>query len=55
MMSNFAKFRGISVNHWIDRLKERKQNVTDALGSTLDAVFSTVRTACWALTLLIVQ
>ena len=46
MMGNFAKFRDISVNPMIDRLKERKQNVTDALGNALDAVFSTVRTAC---------
>ena len=54
MMGSFAKFRDISVNPMIDRLKERKQNVTDALGNALDAVFSTVRTACWAPTFLIV-
>ena len=42
MMNGFAKFRDISVNPMIERLKERKQSVTDAIGNALDAVFSTV-------------
>lgn len=42
MMGNFAKFRDVTVNPMIERLKERKQSVTDALGNALDAVFFTV-------------
>lgn len=42
MMGKFAKFREVIVNPMLERLKERKQNVTDAIGNALDAVFSTV-------------
>ena len=42
MMGNFAKFRETVVPPMLDRLKERKQSVTDAIGNALDAVFSTV-------------
>ncbi|KAG8823574.1 Microtubule-associated protein, microtubule dynamics during spindle orientation, partial [Serendipita sp. 399] len=38
----FGRYREIIVTPMIDRLKERKQNVTDALGQALDAVFATV-------------
>ncbi|KAG8798707.1 Microtubule-associated protein, microtubule dynamics during spindle orientation, partial [Serendipita sp. 398] len=40
--SPFGRYREIIVTPMIDRLKERKQNVTDALGLALDAVFATV-------------
>lgn len=43
MMKNFARFRDTVVPPMLERLKERKQNVTDAIGNALDAVFSTVR------------
>ncbi|KAI5124542.1 hypothetical protein M0805_003064 [Coniferiporia weirii] len=42
MMGKFAKFREVIVNPMLERLKERKQNVTDAIGNALDAVFSTI-------------
>ncbi|THH06772.1 hypothetical protein EW145_g3859 [Phellinidium pouzarii] len=41
MMSNFARFREIVTPPMLERLKERKQSVTDAIGNALDAVFST--------------
>jgi cytoskeleton-associated protein 5 len=40
--SPFGRYREIVVNPMLERLKERKQNVTDALGQALDAVFGTV-------------
>jgi cytoskeleton-associated protein 5 len=40
--SPFARYREIIVTPMLDRMKERKQNVTDALGQGLDAVFATV-------------
>ncbi|CAA7271728.1 unnamed protein product [Cyclocybe aegerita] len=41
MMSFFAKYREAVVPLMLERLKERKTNVTDAIGLALDAVFST--------------
>jgi len=38
----FGRFRGIVMPGMIERLKERKANVVDALGKALDAVFTTV-------------
>ena len=38
----FARYRELVVTPMLDRLKERKQNVQDAIGNALDAVFSTV-------------
>ncbi|KAL9625806.1 MAG: hypothetical protein Q9160_000126 [Pyrenula sp. 1 TL-2023] len=35
----FAKYRGLIVGPMFERLKEKKQSVTDALGGALDAVF----------------
>lgn len=44
----FSRYREIIVPPMLDRMKERKQNVTDALGQGLDAVFATVCTSnCW--------
>ena len=42
LMSSFAKYRESVVSPMLERLKERKANVTDAIGAALDAVFSTV-------------
>lgn len=42
MMGNFAKFRETVIPPMLERLKERKANVTDAIGNALDAAFSTV-------------
>ena len=44
LMKSFARFKDVVVPPILERLKERKQNVTDALGGALDAVFTTVRT-----------
>ncbi|KAI9714326.1 MAG: Microtubule-associated protein, microtubule dynamics during spindle orientation [Bogoriella megaspora] len=35
----FGKYRSIVVSPMLDRLKEKKQSVTDAIGGALDAVF----------------
>jgi len=43
MMVSFAKYHEAVVPLMLERLKERKVNVTDAIGTALDAVFSTVR------------
>ena len=43
LMSNFSRYRETTVPPMLEKLKERKQNVTDALGNALDAIFSTVR------------
>nr|XP_019044957.1 microtubule Associated protein [Kwoniella bestiolae CBS 10118]OCF23887.1 microtubule Associated protein [Kwoniella bestiolae CBS 10118] len=37
----FGRHRGVIMPGMMDRLKERKVNVTDALGRALDAIFST--------------
>ncbi|KAF8636528.1 hypothetical protein AX17_003341 [Amanita inopinata Kibby_2008] len=41
MMNSFAKYREAVVPPMLERLKERKANVTDSIGTSLDAVFST--------------
>ena len=41
----FGRFRGSVMPGMFERLKERKQTVTDALGKSLDAIFATVRVA----------
>lgn len=42
MMGPFGKFRESVVGPMLERLKERKANVTDSIGAALDAVFLTV-------------
>ncbi|KAF2471863.1 ARM repeat-containing protein [Lindgomyces ingoldianus] len=37
---SFAKYRSIIMNPMMERLKEKKQAVTDAIGGALDAVFA---------------
>ncbi len=51
LMESFAKFREIVIPPMLGRLKERKQNVTDAIGLALDAVFVAVSTFTMATTL----
>ncbi|EJF65775.1 ARM repeat-containing protein [Dichomitus squalens LYAD-421 SS1] len=41
LMGPFAKYRESVVPPMLERLKERKANVTDAIGNALDAVFAT--------------
>ncbi|KAI0670470.1 ARM repeat-containing protein [Trametes maxima] len=41
MMGSFARYRESSVPPMLERLKERKANVTDAIGNALDAIFVT--------------
>ncbi|KAG1890961.1 armadillo-type protein [Suillus subluteus] len=41
MMSPFGRFRETVIPLMLERLKERKTNVTDAIGAALDAVFAT--------------
>jgi cytoskeleton-associated protein 5 len=41
--SNFAKYKEIVIKPMLERLKERKQSVTDAIGNALYALFLTVR------------
>lgn len=43
MMGPFGRFRESVVGPMLERMKERKANVTDAIGAALDAVFATVR------------
>jgi protein STU2 len=38
---SFAKYKGRILNPMLERLKEKKQSVADALGAALDAVFQT--------------
>ncbi|TFK54917.1 ARM repeat-containing protein [Heliocybe sulcata] len=40
--STFARWREAVVGPMMERLKERKANVTDAIGAALDAIFTTV-------------
>ena len=42
MKETFGKYREAVVPLMLERLKERKANVTDAIGAALDAVFATV-------------
>ncbi|KAL4265310.1 CLASP family protein [Pleurotus pulmonarius] len=41
LMGSFAKYREVVVGPMLERLKERKANVTDAIGIALDAIFTT--------------
>lgn len=43
LMSSFARNREAVVGPMLERLKERKATVTDAIGAALDAIFATVR------------
>lgn len=43
VMKPFGRFREVIVPALLERLKERKTNVTDAIGVALDAFFITVR------------
>lgn len=43
MMKSFGRYREAVVAPMLERMKERKANVTDAIGAALDAVFATVR------------
>lgn len=45
LKGGFARYREMVVPPMLDRLKERKATVTDAIGAALDAVFMTVRYA----------
>lgn len=42
VMSPFGRLKEAVVPPMLERLKERKANVTDAIGAALDAVFTTV-------------
>jgi cytoskeleton-associated protein 5 len=42
LMKSFGRYRATTVPPMLERLKERKQTVTDALGAALDAIFSAV-------------
>jgi cytoskeleton-associated protein 5 len=43
VMAPFGRHREAIVSPMLERLKERKANVTDAIGAALDAIFTTVR------------
>ena len=43
----FGRFRGATMVGCLERLKERKANVVDALGKALDALFTTVSLSKW--------
>jgi cytoskeleton-associated protein 5 len=43
MQGAFARYRETVVGPMLERLKERKANVTDSIGDALDAVFASVR------------
>ncbi|KAL4248146.1 CLASP family protein [Abortiporus biennis] len=45
LMGGFARYRESVVPPMLERLKERKVNVTDAIGAALDAIFSTTTLA----------
>ncbi len=42
MDQGFGKYRGLVMLPMLERLKEKKKNVTEAIGNALDAVFKTV-------------
>lgn len=42
MINTFARYREAVVSPMLERLKERKANVTDSIGHALDAIFRTV-------------
>ncbi|MCJ1393212.1 Microtubule-associated protein, microtubule dynamics during spindle orientation [Xylographa bjoerkii] len=43
LRKSFAKYRGRVMSPMLERLKEKKQSVADALGAALDAVFASTR------------
>ncbi len=45
LMGTFSKYRESVVPPMLERLKERKVTVTDAIGTSLDAIFATVSTS----------
>ncbi|KAJ7940671.1 microtubule associated protein [Mycena leptocephala] len=45
MQGSFARYRELVVGLMLERLKERKANVTDSIGDALDAVFSSTTLA----------
>ncbi|KAF9052604.1 microtubule associated protein [Panaeolus papilionaceus] len=45
MMDSFTKYRESILPPMLERLKERKANVTDAIGAALDAIFATTTLA----------
>jgi len=47
LMTAFSRHREAVVPPVLERLKERKTNVTDAIGSALDAIFKTVSSNVW--------
>ena len=42
LMEGFARFREVTIPPILERMKERKQSVVDALAAALDAAFATV-------------
>jgi protein STU2 len=44
LREDYAKYRSQIMAPTLERLKEKKQNVTDALGASLDAIFASVGT-----------
>ena len=42
LMDDFSRFREVVIPPMLERLKERKQSVVDAIGAGLDAAFATV-------------
>lgn len=50
LMGAFGRFRESVVGPMLERLKERKANVTDAIGAALDAVFLTVSSSYYSYT-----
>ena len=52
MASSFSRFRETVVGPMLERMKERKTSVTDAIGTALDAVFKTA-SVCLKLFLLL--
>ncbi|KAF9053641.1 ARM repeat-containing protein, partial [Hymenopellis radicata] len=45
LMSSFARYHEMVVPPMLERLKERKANVTDTIGAALDAIFATTTLA----------
>ena len=43
VMAPFGRYREATVPPMLERMKERKATVTDAIGAALDAIFATVR------------
>jgi len=53
IMMPFGRLREVIVPPMLERLKERKANVTDVIGAALDAVFFTVRKFLHSLNLVV--